>query len=91
MGTNKRYAARIDREQAIKTDQLLMRDGKPESLTTSELELDQQPLTRTPVPVPARAWVHYGRWTPRACAVRWTTAAGDEHRAWVWASAVERG
>jgi hypothetical protein len=29
-------------------------------------------------------------WTPRAVAVRWKTPAGEEHRAWVWASAVER-
>jgi hypothetical protein len=29
-------------------------------------------------------------WTSRACAVRWRTRTGEEHRAWVWASAVGR-
>lgn len=76
--------------------------GVPQTLTDRELELEVQPLTRTPVPVRARAWVRYASgaikldvdivaWTPRAVAVRWKTPAGEEHRAWVWASAVERG
>ena len=101
MGTNKRYADRIDREQAAKTDQIIVRDSTPSSLSREELELDRQPLTRTPVPISARAWVHYGvhalrleveivAWTPKACAVRWTTSTGREDRAWVWANAVER-
>ena len=29
-------------------------------------------------------------WTSRAVAIRWKTPTGDAHRAWVWASAVER-
>ena len=44
-----------------------------------------------------KLWVHYGEaalrieaWTLRACAVRWRTETGETHRAWVWASAVER-
>lgn len=28
-------------------------------------------------------------WTGRAVAIRWTMASGAEHKAWVWASAVE--
>ena len=77
-----------------------MRDNTPSSLTNLELELDKQPLTRTPKPFPALAWVHYGEvalnlrvevvaWTPRACAIRWTTPDGREDKVWVWASAVE--
>jgi len=75
--------------------------GSPETHSDQELELDVQPLTKTPVSAPARAWVRYSgvamtldvevvAWTPRAVAVRWKTPAGEEHRAWVWASAVER-
>lgn len=72
----------------------------PLSLTNEELELDREPLTRTPVPRPVRAWVRFGphamkvdaeavAWTGRAVAIRWTMASGAEHKAWVWASAVE--
>jgi hypothetical protein len=75
--------------------------GEPESLSPSELQLGKLPLTRTPVPEPVKAWVRYGTvpleveaeavaWTPRAVAIRWTTPKGENHGAWVWASAVER-
>ena len=85
---------------SARADEMIMR-GAPETLTDRELELDVQPLTRTPVPMGARAWVRYAgiaikldvevvAWTPRAVALRWTTSAGEQHRAWVWASAVER-
>ena len=80
---------------------MVMRDHKPSSLTDIELELDRLPVTRTPVPEKVRVWVRYRdvamrieaelvAWTPRACAVRWRTLGGEEHRAWVWASAVEK-
>ena len=39
-----------------------------------------------PLRVDAEAW----RWTERAVAIVWTVPGGKEHRAWVWASAVER-
>lgn len=101
MGTNKRYAGSIDRRQRERANETIMRDGKPASLSDAELELDRLPLTRTPQPERVRVWIHYGdaalrieaelvAWTPRACAVRWQTNEGHEHRAWVWASAVER-
>ena len=74
------------------------RSGAPDSLSDRELELATEPLTRSPVPRPVRAWVRYGdeaiavdaeavAWTEYAVAIRWSTADG-EHRAWVWASAV---
>lgn len=80
---------------------MVMRDGQPSTLEPVELQLDRLPLTRTPVPEMVMVWVHYGNsalrlqaelvaWTPRACAVRWKTPAGDIHKAWVWASAVEK-
>lgn len=73
---------------------------EPHTLTNDELELDREPLTRTPMPRPVRAWVRFGphalkvdaeavAWTGRAVAIKWTMASGAEHRAWVWASAVE--
>ena len=101
MGTSKRYADAIDRRMHDNVNAMVMRDHQPISLTDAELELDRLPVTRTPVPEKVRVWVRYREvamrieaelvaWTPRACAVRWKTKTGEEHRAWVWASAVER-
>jgi len=78
-----------------------MSAGQPHSLTDDELELRRHPLTRTPQPERVTAWVRYGdtavqvsahavAWTPRAIAIKWESPGGIEHRAWVWASAVER-
>jgi hypothetical protein len=83
-------------EQVVET---IMR-GEPFSLTNDELELDVQPITRTPIAVSAVAWVRYGAvavkvpvdvvaWTNRAVAIRWKNPEGEIHKAWVWASAVE--
>ena len=100
MSSSKRYAAQIDERMADRADQTVMRDGTPESLTSRELELKTEPLTRTPEPLPVYAWVRYGAigirvkgravaWTAKAVAVEWDAPAGP-HRAWVWASAVDR-
>ena len=100
LGTNKRYAGSIDRRQQERSIEALMLGTQPSTLAGVELELDRLPLTRTPKPQTVKVWVHYGdtavrveaelvAWTPRACAVRWETAHGESHRAWVWASAVE--
>jgi hypothetical protein len=99
VGTNKRYAAGIDREMAGHAHEIVMRGNRPISLTKEELELDTFPRTKTPKPMPVKVWVRYGdiaikvearavAWTPRAVAVEWD-APGGSHRAWVWASAVE--
>ena len=100
MGSSKRYAEQIDARMSERADQTVMRDGTPDSLTASELELKTEPLTRTPQPLPVLAWVRYGgiglkvkaravAWTPKAVAVEWDTPNGP-HRAWVWASAVDK-
>ena len=100
MGTNKRYADSIDRRMNARITESVTRGHSPVSLTNEELELTTQALTKTPVPKPVRAWVHFGpvavkvdaevvAWTDRAVAIRWTMASGAEHRAWVWVSAVE--
>ncbi|MDF1477766.1 hypothetical protein PYV02_01560 [Leifsonia sp. H3M29-4] len=98
MGTNKRYARQIDARMDAKILRMAAEGKKPDTLLAEELQLDRLPLTRTPVPKRVRAWVRYGStpfevdaemvaWTPRAAAIRWTI--GDEqHRAWVWGSAV---
>lgn len=99
MGTNKRYADRVDRQMNARVVEMAMRDHHPASLTNEELELDVEPLTRTPKPRRARAWVRYNTtpvlldvevvaWTEHAVAVRWRTPAGREDKAWVWSSAV---
>lgn len=101
MGTSKRYADSIDRRMGVQADLSIMRTGEPESLTAKELELKTEPVTRTPQPMPVTAWVRYGKigirvngravaWTSKAVAVEWDGPDGP-HRAWVWASAVERG
>jgi hypothetical protein len=75
VGTNRRYADAIDRRLDQRIGQMIMR-GEPLTLTEAELELKVQPLTRTPRPVPVRAWVRYPSapvqvdaeavaWTPR--------------------------
>ena len=69
----------------------------PFSLTMAEL--GDLPVTTAKTPPPVLAWVRYpaianrvhGRalaWTPRAVYVEWEDRG--THRAWVWASAVER-
>ena len=98
MGTNKRYADRLDRAYGKRTDEIVMRGRQPTSLKTSELELDKYNLITPPRPVRVRAWVRYGeipvqvdaeavKWTERVVAVQWDTPEG-QHKAWVWSSAV---
>ena len=100
MGTNKRYADSIDRRMNARIAESEVAGLEPFTLTDAELELATEQLTRTPIPRPVRAWVRFGSralkvdaeavaWTGRAVAIRWTMASGAEHRAWVWASAVE--
>ena len=100
VGTSKRYAAHIDARMGEKIDQAVMRDRQPETLTDLELELNVEPLTGTPTPMPVYAWVRYGAtgmqvkaravaWTNRAVAVEWEVPGGMQ-RAWVWASAVDK-
>lgn len=73
--------------------------GEPDTLDAKQLDLAHEPLTRSPEPEPARAWVRYGEqsieidvevtaWTARAVAIRWPGPDGAEHRAWVWAGSV---
>lgn len=96
MGQTRNTAASVDRG----IDRMMMRDHPPQTLTPAELDLEHEPLTRPPQPIPCTAWVRYGNdamriegtitaWTARAVAVKWTTPDDAEHRAWLWSSAVQ--
>ena len=99
MGTNKRYAHHYDQVMDNKIAEGIMRTGEPDTLDAKQLALDRNPITRTPAPYPARAWVKYGdhameidvevvAWTDRAVAIRWPGPDAAEHHCWVWAGAV---
>jgi len=101
MGTSKRYAHSIDARMDARVADGIMRTGAPDTLDPKQLGLDDEPMTRTPRPQPARAWVRYGEqsieidvevvaWTERAVAIKWPGPDGAEHHAWVWAGAVAR-
>ncbi len=99
MGTNKRYAASVDRRMDARILQRIAAEAGPlQSLTREEIGLDAEPVTIDPRPKPVRAWVRFGatptlvdaeacRWTVDAVAIRFRIA-DVEHRAWVWGSAV---
>lgn len=76
----------------------LAKSGPLDTLTGSELELDRLPMTKDPQPAVVDVWVRFGgtparvraeacAWTDRAVAIRFRVA-GEEHRCWVWRSAV---
>jgi hypothetical protein len=60
MGTNERHPDAVDRRVSDQIAQTIMREGQPSSLTTTELELDVEPLTRGPLPLRVKARVRYG-------------------------------
>jgi len=102
VGTNKRYADAVDRHMDARVVEKIMRSVAPLSLSDEELQLDRYPLTRDPRPSTVLAWIRYPAaavqvealavaWTPRAVAVKWPRPDASEHRAWVWASAVDCG
>jgi hypothetical protein len=100
VGTNRRYADAIDRRMNERVLQSVARDAPLQSLTDTELRLDEMPLTVDPKPHrKVRAWVRFGnvpvqvdavaaRWTPSAVGIMFTI--GDQtHRCWVWVGAVD--
>lgn len=106
MGANKRYPSgphsappvRADTLKQIEPDHGDEFTARPFSLTTEEL--GRLPATIATEPIAVLAWVRspampthvQGRalaWTSRAVYIEWEHRG--VHRAWVWASAVERG
>lgn len=55
MGSNRRYAHRIDERMDQRILEQTAKGGALQSLTRSELELDSEPFTRAPQPRPVRA------------------------------------
>lgn len=106
MGANQRYPSGPHPEQSVQDAALKQVEpdygdeftARPFSLTAEEL--GGLPVTMATDPIAVLAWVRFpampshvqGRalaWTPRAVYIEWELRG--VHRAWVWASAVERG
>ena len=100
MGTNRRYADRLDQQTATRAQQVASA-SRPVGLSPLEVDLATQPARSNGGPVPVRAWVQLAPAPVRleGVAVEWNDAAvhvelvddhGRRHRLWVWASAVDR-
>jgi hypothetical protein len=90
-----RQAQRVD-DEILRT---IARDLQPDSLTSSELDLDHHPVTRPARAEPVTAWVRYAGqavlvdaelvgWTSTAAAIRWVVPRRGVARCWVWRGAV---
>jgi hypothetical protein len=93
MGSNRRYGSDVRAETLAR----FMSAAEPVSLTREECG---DAVTQGREPIAVRAWVRFGdspaqvdaraiAWTKRAVCIEWRGKAAV-HRAWVWASAVER-
>ncbi len=100
MGTNRRYADRVDRQMAARAQQVASA-ARPLGLSPVGVDLTSRPARSQSVPVPILAWVQFTptptklegvavEWNDVAVHVELIDAAGRKHRLWVWASAVER-
>lgn len=100
MGTNRRYAHRIDENMARRATEAAARP-RPLGLTPSELDLKNNPIIEVQEPIPVQAWVTWQtqpvltqaravKWTARAVCIEWTDGTGATYQSWVWASAVDR-
>lgn len=100
MGTNRRYADRVDQQMTSRAQQVASAP-RPVGLSPVEVDLARQPARSQSTPVPIRAWVQFTptpaklegvavEWNDVAVHVELVDAAGRRHRLWVWASAVER-
>ena len=98
MGSSKRLAPLYDMYAAHKQILSAAKSGPLQSLTASELDLREQPLTIHPRPQMVRAWVRFGpiairvearlvRTTPTAAGIEFT-ADEQTFRCWVWGNAV---
>jgi hypothetical protein len=95
VGSNRRYGSDL-------TDDVVNEAAtRPLPISLSERELGTTPPADAPRSIPVRAWVRFpempvhvsGRavaWTDKAVCVEFTMRNGATHRAWVWASAVDR-
>jgi hypothetical protein len=99
VGGNSRYADYYDRRSnARHRGQLVREHGPFQKLTKAEVNIDHEPVTRPPRPVPVTVWVRFGPWPAKVSAevTAWTRDAVEivfrvdeaDERGWVWASAV---
>lgn len=98
MGTNKRYAAQIDRRMDARILERIAAEFPLQTLTPKERQVDTLPVTRDPQPKSCTAWVRFGPhpvqveasvvvWNDVACGILFTVAE-KELRCWVWSNAV---
>lgn len=99
MGSNRRYAASVDRRMDARILERTAQEGPLQTLSPSELQLDEFAVTTDPKPATVQAWVRFGKtpirveteacmWTAHAVAIRFLVAA-QEYRCWVWRGAVQ--
>ncbi|SDH10883.1 hypothetical protein [Microbacterium pygmaeum] len=99
MGTNRRYAASVDRQMDERALQRIAASGPLETLSRAEQARDVLPVTSDPRPRIVKAWVRFGAtpvqvdaeacmWTAKAVGIRFTVS-GTTHRCWVWVGAVD--
>lgn len=100
VGTNRRYADAVDRRMNDRALVTIARGAPLQTLTPTELRLDEVPLTVDPRPRRrVKAWVRFGdvpvrvdalaaRWTPDAVGIVFHVGE-TEYRCWVWAGAAD--
>jgi hypothetical protein len=100
MGTNRRYAHRVDDQNANRAQQVSSAP-RPVGLSPVEVDLAASPARAASAPIPIRAWVQFSpaaaklngvalEWNEDAVHIEVVDAAGRTHKLWVWASAVQR-
>ncbi|SBS71835.1 hypothetical protein [uncultured Microbacterium sp.] len=99
MGSNRRYAASVDRRMDARILERTAQEGPLQTLSTSELQLDELAVTTDPKPAVVQAWVRFGKtpirveaeacmWTAHVVAIRFRVGT-QEYRCWVWRGAVQ--
>ena len=100
MGTNRRYADKVDRQMDRRIAQREMAPGY-RSLTPLESGSESEPVTQAEKPIPVTAWVpvtpgvvqveaEVTAWTKRAVRIEWQDDDGSRTTVWVYAGAVTR-
>ncbi|WP_440709744.1 hypothetical protein [Herbiconiux sp. YIM B11900] len=100
MGTNKRYAHRIDQQMDRRIEESAMRP-KIESLPPAVTGIDHDKPVKAPEPIEVEAWVPISsgtvkiqarvvEWNTKAAHIEWRDSSGNERAAWVYLGAVKR-
>jgi len=100
MGSNRRYADKIDRQMDRRIAERELRPGF-RSLTPVESGAESERVTEAREPIPVTAWVdvtpgvikveaQVTAWTKKAVRIEWQNADGSRTSVWVYAGAVSR-